>query len=233
MTPEIIYHDSDMIVVNKPPGISVHGGPAVRGATLVDFLVEEFPEIKNVGDAPKTRPGIVHRLDKDTSGIMVVARNQKTFEALKRQFQDRLVEKTYRAIVCGALKEKSGTITFAIGRLVKNPAKRGIEIKQGMIKNSREAITGYTVLRGGTKYSLMKLKPKTGRTHQLRIHMKALGHPVACDTMYGGKNVCCPDGATRQLLHAQSLSFSPAHGKRFFFEADPPPDYTIALKNAF
>lgn len=227
---EIIYSDKDIIVINKPPGIPIHGGLRVKGPTVVDFLLEKFPEIKSVGDEPSVRPGIVHRLDKDTSGIMVVARNQKSFEALKDLFKERRVEKTYLAVVCGRSKEQHGTIFLPIGRVVKNPLKRGVLQGKSEIRGVREAITEYKVLKEGEKYSLLWLKPKTGRMHQLRVHLKAIGHPVACDVIYGGKNVCCPAGAARQLLHAQSLSFSFPEGRKLYFEADPPDDFSNAVK---
>lgn len=280
MNIDIIYSDKDLIVVNKPPGLPVHGGPQVTGKTLVDFLLERFPEIKTVGDPPAVsnakgqmsnvilRPGIVHRLDKDTSGVMVVARNQKSFEYLKNLFKSRRVEKIYWAIVCGRPKERRGVISLPIGRLIRNPLKRGYQtpavggktagVEKSGIRGAREAITEYKVLKsplfqflptgkvgkaGGISiYSLVELRPKTGRMHQLRVHMKALGHPVACDRVYGGKNVCCPEllapgapsgapGAPRHLLHAKSISFSFPEGRKLYFEADPPSDFLVAGNN--
>ena len=244
---EVIYSDKDLIVVNKPAGVSVHGGSNVRGETLVDFLLEKFPEISNVGDEPSLRPGIVHRLDKDTSGVMVVARNQKSFEALKELFKKRVVEKTYWAVVCGTPQKSSGVINLPIGRLVKNPLKRGVAEGKRKIRGEREAVTEYKVLKSGGEvrlpagsrtsdskvYSLVELKPKTGRMHQLRVHLKAIGHPVACDKVYGGNNVCCPGGASRQLLHAKSISFSFPEGRKLFFEADAPDDMALAIKGIF
>ena len=237
---EVIYFDKDLIVINKPAGVSVHAGPTVRGQTLVDFLLEKFPEISGVGDDSQVRPGIVHRLDKDTSGVMVVARNQKSFEALKDLFKKRLVEKIYWAIVCGRPRSSSGVISLPIGRKVKNPTLRGVEEGKSKIRGAREAVTEYRVLKGGEKYSFLELRPRTGRMHQLRVHMKAIGHPVACDKVYGGKNVCCPafagrsrfdgrrpEGMNRQLLHAKSISFSFPEGRRLYFEADPPEDFAI------
>ncbi|MBI2640426.1 MAG: RluA family pseudouridine synthase [Candidatus Sungbacteria bacterium] len=236
---EIIYLDQDIIVVSKPPGIPVHGGLHVKGPALTDFLTKKFPEIKGVGEDP-ARPGIVHRLDKDTSGVMVVARNQKSFETLKKIFQERRADKTYWAIVCGKPKERQGMISLPIGRMVKNPLKRGVEQAKSRIRGAREAITEYRVLKAGSEYSLVELWPKTGRMHQLRVHMKALGHPVACDKIYGGKNVCCPTSAkaaagkpevmARQLLHAKSLSFSFPEGRKLHFEADPPEDFSKAVE---
>lgn len=240
MTPEIIYSDADLIVVNKPPGLAVHGSldPKVkRGdekeSTLVDFLLGEFPEIKTVGDDPEHRPGIVHRLDKNTSGVIVAARNQAAFLELKTLFQKRLVEKTYRAIVCGKVKNREGIISFPIGRLAANPLKRGVGRSRSRIRGAREAVTAYTALKMGEKYSLLELKPKTGRMHQIRVHLKAIGHPVACDTLYGGKNVCCPEGCSRQLLHAFALSFSFPEGRRLNFEAEMPEDFALAEKQIF
>ena len=229
---EIIYADQDVIVINKPPGMPVHSGGSVSGRTVVDFLLQKFPELRGVGE-DLLRPGIVHRLDKDTSGVMVVARNQKSFAALKVLFQKRLVEKTYLAIVCGKLRLKQGAINLPIGRMEKNPTKRGIAGGRGKIRGEREAMTEYRMLKRGNDYSLLELYPKTGRMHQLRVHLKAIGHPVACDTKYGGKNVCCPVGASRQLLHAKSLSFSFPEGRKLHFEADPPADFLLAERAAF
>lgn len=236
MTPlDIIYADANMIVINKPAGISVHGGVSVSGETLIDALLEKFPEIRTVGDDPKIRPGIVHRLDKDTSGVMVIARTQESFELLKNLFKTRQVEKTYLAITCGAPKARNGVIALPIGRLIKNPLKRGVDTRPGMparptggIRGAREAHTEYRVLKAGQTYSLIELKPKTGRMHQLRVHLKALGTPIACDRVYGGKNICCPIPAGRQLLHAQSLMFSFPNTGCLFFEADPPEDFALA-----
>lgn len=226
---EIIYSDNNFIVINKPPGISVHGGDTVSGSTVVDFLLEKFPEIKGVGDDPDMRPGIVHRLDKDTSGVMVIARTQDAFGRLKSIFQSRDAKKIYYAIVCGKIFPEQGTITFPIGRLVANPLKRGVEQGSRKIRGAREALTDYKVLKAGEKYSLVEVFPKTGRMHQIRVHLAAIHRPVACDTVYGGKNVCCPEGGSRQLLHAYSLSFDFGHGSHFSFEAEPPQDFAGAI----
>lgn len=230
---EIIYSDADIIVINKPPGISVHGGETVKGPTVADFLLEKFPETGEVGDDPKLRPGIVHRLDKNTSGIMVAARNQKSFLALKELFQKRQVEKIYRAIACGKFKEREGVINLPIGRLISDPRKRAVDISGGgrrRIRGEREAVTEFKVLRQGEEFALVEIKPKTGRMHQIRVHLAAVHHPVACDAVYGGKKVCCPEGASRQLLHAFSLSFNYPDSRKLVFEADPPPDFTLAAE---
>ena len=227
---DIIYQDENIVVVNKPPGVSAHGGETVRGETVSDFLVAKFPEMATVGDDPVNRPGIVHRLDKDTSGLMVAARNQATFAALKELFKTRKVEKIYWAIVCGTLLHARGVITAPIGRLAAHPMKRGVEQGRSRIRGARDAVTEYRVLKDGNVYSLVELTPKTGRMHQLRVHMKSIGHAIACDQVYGGKNVCCPAGCHRQLLHARSLSFSFPEGRRLSFEAEVPEDFTVAEK---
>lgn len=235
---EIIFKDNDILVLNKPAGISVHGGPNVKGETVVDFLIKHFPEVKGVGD-DSIRPGIVHRLDRDTSGVLVVARSAHAFEKLKALFKERRVEKTYLAIVCGTPKNRTGVVSYPIGRDAKNPTRRGAAGGRARVRGEREAETRYRVLKAGDEYSLLEVMPKTGRTHQIRVHMKALGHPIACDRVYGGKNVCCPkatgtraspEGAGRQMLHAESLSFSFPEGRRLKFEADPPEDFMLAME---
>lgn len=226
---EIIYSDGNLIVINKPPGTAVHPGDSVRGETIADMLVRQFPEIRAVGDNPEERPGIVHRLDQDTSGVMVIAQTQESFEALKNLFKSRQVEKTYRAIVCGQPRGRAGIITSAIGRIAGHPLKRGTTGGRARIRGGREAITHYRVIKSGGGHSLLEIKPKTGRTHQIRVHLASIGHPVACDRAYGGKNVCCPAGCRRQLLHARSLSFSYPHGRKLFFEAGEPEDFRLAL----
>lgn len=237
---DIIFADKDIIVLNKPAGISVHpvrnsishgasGGPNVKGETVVDFLIKHFPEVKGVGEDP-IRPGIVHRLDRDTSGVLVVARSAHAFEKLKALFKERRVEKTYLAIVCGTPKNRKGVVSYPIGRDAKNPTRRGAAGGRARVRGEREAYTEYRVLKKGTDFSLLEVLPKTGRTHQIRVHMKALGHPIACDRVYGGKNVCCSEGVGRQMLHAQSLSFSFPEGRRIKFEADPPEDFRLATE---
>jgi len=214
----------------------VNDGGSVKEKTLVDFLLVNFPEIKSVGD-PSTssgqanlRPGIVHRLDRDTSGVMIIARNQKTFEELKKLFSGRKMEKTYLALVCGVPSKRKGAIETPVGRSIRNPAKRGTGRH---IKSGREAITYYKVIKNyGKEFSFLEVMPRTGRTHQIRVHLKSIERPVACDRIYGGKNVCCPEfpaGSRRLFLHASSLEFSLPEGKRWKFEADLPEDLQIAL----
>jgi len=230
----IIYQGKDFLALDKPAGIAVHGGPAVRGATIADWLIRKYPELKGVGDDPKMRPGIVHRLDRDTSGVMIVARTPQAFEDLKRRFQERSVEKTYLALVVGAPKERRGTIETPIGRSIRDPRRR----KAGEhARSSRSAVTHYRILErfgmahhrrlGG--YSLLEVKPKTGRMHQIRVHLTSLGCPVAGDTTYGGERAAVP-GLGRQFLHAFRLEFSYPVGKRWRFEAPLPDDLNAVLR---
>src|SRR3990167_5911964 len=200
MNLSIIYQDNDIVVVNKPAGISVHKGIAEKGETLADWLAEKFPEIKKVGDEPELRPGIVHRLDKDTSGVLVAARNQKSFEFLKNQFQKREVVKKYLALVEGELKNDNGTIDLPIGRSASDFRKK-----------------------------LASDNAKTGRTHQIRVHFKAIGHPIVCDSLYGGKRMTCPFGLARHFLHANFLEFVSPSGARLKMEADLPEDLEKVL----
>ncbi|MDP3772171.1 MAG: RluA family pseudouridine synthase [bacterium] len=226
---EIIYADDALIVINKPPGISSHGGVSVSGETVASLLVRQFPELAGVGDDPAVRPGIVHRLDKETSGVMVAARTQESFLALKALFMARQVQKTYRAIVCGTLLHRVGTIDLPIGRMVRNPLKRAVQNGKTILSGVRDAYTEYRVLAEKNNFSLVELKPKTGRMHQLRVHLAALGNPIACDTRYGSARVCCPAGAKRVLLHAQRITFTLTPGHPLAFETDPPEDFGLAM----
>jgi len=235
--PVIIYENKDFLILNKPSGLQMHparinAGKLRRAAaqkhedrgkiqpTLVDWLLEHYPEVKTVGDDPATRPGIVHRLDKDTSGIMVVPKNQKTFEHLKALFQKHEVKKTYLALVVGTPKNKTGVIDAPIG------------IKNGTLKRSvnatkmvKPAVTEYKVLEefrknDGEMYSLLEVSPRTGRTHQIRVHLASIGHPIVGDKLYGKH--AQPAFAHRLMLHAKSLVFSDDGGNRFAFDVEPP-----------
>ena len=241
----IIYQDNDIVVVNKPAGMAVHKGVAEKGETLADWLAEKFPEMKMVGDEPELRPGIVHRLDKDTSGVLVAARNQKSFEFLKNQFQKREVVKKYLALVEGELKNNlptgqagNGVIDLPIGRSRSDFRKKLVSDNAKGV--SREAITEYKVLERfgsvrhsmsntGRPYTLVEAYPKTGRTHQIRVHFKAVGHPIVCDSLYGGKRMTCPFGLARHFLHANFLEFVSPSGAKLKLEADLPEDLEKVL----
>jgi 23S rRNA pseudouridine1911/1915/1917 synthase len=233
MSIQIIYVDRNFLVLDKPAGVSVHrvrlsdGQDAgLKGGTVVDWLVEKHPEIKRVGDDPALRPGIVHRLDKDTSGVMVVARTQEAFKALKQLFKERRVEKTYLALVVGVPKKKSGLIDAPIGRSLRQPLKRAAGARA---RGAHRAATTYRLLERLGNYSLLEVKPQTGRTHQIRVHFKFIGCPVAGDRMYGGSQAAIL-GLERQFLHASKLEFSYPEGRRWRFEAALPEDLDRVLK---
>ncbi|MEE8131549.1 MAG: RluA family pseudouridine synthase [Candidatus Paceibacterota bacterium] len=220
MTPQIIYKDKNFLAVNKPAGLLVHPAQSKTEPTLADLLVKRYPEIKKVGDEPKIRPGIVHRLDKDTSGVILIPRNQDYFNYLKKLFQERKIKKTYLALVWGKLKPKIGII------------KKQISLKTGTTKRTvwkggltKEAVTEYKVLKyfkfpRESVFTLLRVSPKTGRTHQIRVHLASIGHPIVGDSLYGPKGN--PFNLSRQFLHAESLEFNTADGKRIKIEADLP-----------
>ncbi len=224
---EVVYEDGDIAVVNKQAGISVHPSINESSGTLVNALIAKYPEIKNVGEDP-IRPGIVHRLDKDTSGLLVIARNQKTFEFLKKEWQEGRVVKKYLALVWGLPKKERGEIISELARSLKDFRKRMV-LNPGKEKEiqGKLAITEYKIINKFKDYSLLEVYPKTGRTHQIRIHLASLGHQVVGDKVYGKKKQM-PEGLTRQFLHAYYLSFS-LFEKKLAFEADLPEDLERVL----
>ena len=226
---QIIFQDENIVVVNKPAGLKVHPVNFQESDTLVNGLVYKFPEIENVGE-DKLRPGIVHRLDKDTSGVMVIARNQKTFEKLKKKFQEREVEKKYLAIVCGHLENKEGKIEAPIARAMSFKKQK---VAQGKTRGKiRPAVTFYKVLKNLGEFDLVEAQPKTGRMHQIRVHLAYLGYPVAGDEKYARKEYKNLPKAKRQMLHAKELKFN-LERKDYAFSAKPPADFAeFAKENA-
>jgi len=198
----------------------------VAEPTLVDWLVKKYPKIKTVGDDPVLRPGIVHRLDKATSGVMIVAKTQASFERLKKLFQEHRMKKTYYALVRGVPKNKKGIIDAPIG--IKNGSlKRSVHSS----KMAKPAVTEYAVVKiiegsAGEKeqYALLKVSPLTGRTHQIRVHLASIGHPIVGDALYGGKTNAA--SASRLMLHAAVLIFSDDAGNSFEFEVPLPHEFT-------
>lgn len=230
---DILYEDDDLIVVNKPPGLVVHPAPGHRGGTLLNALVHHCPDLAQVGDL--NRPGLVHRLDKDTSGVLVAAKTAPAHAHLVRQFHDREVEKTYVALVWGRFAKEQGEIDQEVGRHPRARQKMSVHPRRG-----KPAVTYWKVL---AEYpgpvTLLELSPKTGRTHQLRVHLAALGHPIVGDATYGGgaarlKGTPVLKGlrplVTRQLLHARSLRFAhPRTGAPVAGEAPLPEDFQAVL----
>ncbi len=220
----IIYKDDNLIALSKPAGMLVHPSPFSKKSegqkTVADWLKKHYPEVGSVGDKPEERPGIVHRLDRETSGVLIVARNQKTFGYLKKLFQEHKIKKTYLALLWGRL-EGRGVVDSLIG-LKPGTVRRVTRGKN--LKMVKEAITEYKVLKNleksGEEFTLVELTPKTGRTHQLRVHMKSLNRPVVGDAVYGPKSN--PFGLSRQFLHAKSIEFTKPDGGRLKLEADLP-----------
>ena len=222
----IVYEDSDIIVIDKPAGIATHPARQECYNTIANALLAHYPPIKDVGDMPEFRPGIVHRLDKDTSGLMVVAKNYETFAWLKKQFQERKVVKKYLALVAGKIKKDKGIISKAISR-----AKGSIKRTTTPQAVTREAVTYYKAIERFLGYTLIEAKPKTGRTHQIRVHLASIGHPIAGDKLYGFKRQSPLAGLKRQFLHASYLKFILPDGKMVEFMSELPRDLKDAIKN--
>lgn len=221
---DIVYEDDDLIVVNKPKGMVVHPAPGNYSGTLVNALLYHCKSLASLG-AP-LRPGIVHRLDKDTSGLLVVAKNDFAYQALARQVKDRTMERTYVALVQGVIKNNEGVIEARMGR---HPIHRK---KMAVIENqkSREAITYYRVLERFDKYTLVEVKIKTGRTHQIRVHLSHIGHPVVGDKTYGRKKE--EFAVSGQLLHAKKMGFiHPRTGEQVSFEREVPAEMREILSS--
>jgi 23S rRNA pseudouridine1911/1915/1917 synthase len=216
----IIYEDDDLLVLDKPAGLTVHPAPGHPGHTLVNALLAHFPHLADTGDA--LRPGIVHRLDKDTSGLMLVAKNSSAQADLAGQFKSHSVTKAYMALVKGHLTPEEGIIEAAIGRDPRNRKKMAV------VALGREARTDYQVIKYIGDYTLLEVRPQTGRTHQIRVHLAAIGFPVVGDKIYGIKSPFL----SRQFLHACRLGFSlPSTGKYVEFKSELPEDLEQALEN--
>ena len=192
----VIFEDGSFIVIDKPAGLSVHPGPGHLDGTLVNGVMAICPGIAGVGE--KNRPGIVHRLDMDTSGVIVVAKNEQCHRSLSDQFKNRTVIKKYLALVNGNMDEQRAIVEAPIGR---DPHDRK---KMAIVNNGRESSTEYRVAERYPLFDYLSIMPKTGRTHQIRVHLYSLGHPVAGDSLYGGRI----NGLERQFLHAESISFT-------------------------
>ena len=223
LTPEnipldIVYEDDDVIVVNKPQGMVVHPAPGHPNHTLVNALLYHSPLSTINGTF---RPGIVHRIDKDTSGLLMVAKNDLAHQSLAEQLRNKTNKREYLALVYGQIKEDEGTIDAPLGR---NPQDRK---KQAVVKSGRHAVTHFKVMKRYDNFTLVKCILETGRTHQIRVHMKYIGHPLVGDPLYGPRKVIGKDG---QFLHAALLGFKhPRTGKELVFEAPLPENFQKML----
>lgn len=258
---KILYEDKDILAIDKPSGIAVHPDGRSKAKTITDWVLKNYPKMKNVGEpmGEIARPGVVHRLDRDTSGVLLLAKNQKAHQFLKEQFQKRNIKKVYVAIVNGWVKNDRGVINKPIGRSPKD-FRRWLA-GRGARGEMREAITQYKVLkrfkalaspfmisprftlplRGGTyatkksqkaslvNFTELEVRPKTGRTHQIRVHLKFLNHPIACDSLYNPTGAC-PKDIKRLALHAQSIVFKDMKGKEVKVESSLPQEFEKVLK---
>lgn len=234
---QILYEDDEVLAVNKPAGLVVHPDGRTKEPTLTDRLLEKYPSIKGVGETISLtnggvieKWGIVHRIDRDTSGVLLVAKTQASFLNLKSQFQARTIKKSYRAIAQGAFKELDGTIDRPIGRSKSDFRRWSAE--HGARGEMREAVTDYHVLGAGEisnkKLSYLEVNPHTGRTHQIRVHLKAVGHPILCDDLYAPKGPHLL-GFKRMALHAFSVAFKGLDGAEHRVEAPLPEDFQAGL----
>ena len=219
----IVYEDSSLIVIDKPPGMVVHPAPGHSGGTLVNALLHHCDDLAGIGGVE--RPGIVHRLDKDTSGLIVVAKTEACMQSLTLQFKERDIHKIYLALAKGKVKSKTGVIDVPIGRHKIHRKKMSTRTSAG-----RDAQTRYEVIRQLDNYSYLRLFPKTGRTHQLRVHLSSIGHPIIGDRLYGGTLGPGFPQIARQALHAHRLELAhPSTGNLLQFESPLPPDMVALL----
>lgn len=238
---KIIYEDSDVLVIDKPAGLIVHEDGITTEETVVDWFLKKCPDAKGVGEEGKSskgvvleRSGIVHRLDRDTSGVLILAKTAEAFVHLKAQFHDRLVKKEYRAFVYGPVREPWGTIDRPIGRSTRDFRLRSAE--RGSKGLRRDAVTDWELIGTGRfqneHFSYLKLSPKTGRTHQLRVHLKAIGKPIVQDALYAAHLIADSNNLalSRLALHAHHLEVTLPNGERERFMAPVPLEFDVAAE---
>lgn len=233
---EILFEDTDVMVVNKPAGVMVHGDGRSTRETVVDWFLKHVPEAKGVGEPAHgvdgqdlERSGVVHRLDRETSGVLVLAKTQEAFLFLKEQFHDRHAKKEYRAIVYGTMREPWGTIDRPIGRSATDFRLRSAQ--RGARGQLREAVTKWELIHQNDTYAYLRVLPETGRTHQIRVHLKAIGRPVVGDPLYApsAKRQESKDLLNRLALHAYGLTIALPDGAVRTFEAPLPADFETAV----
>jgi len=227
----ILYEDEVIIVINKPEGIQIH--PARRGInmkTIAHWIITKYPKLRGIGEDP-LRPGIVHRLDRETSGVLVIAKTEASFKSLKELFQKRAMEKTYIALVYGHMEALEGQINKPLIRHSGELKRFAVET-QYVPEGAREALTLYRVIARYAEFDLLSVTPKTGRTHQIRVHLASLGNPIVGDKLYTSKSLQRGDKffSQRQLLHAFRLKFD-LFSKKYTFGAPLPPDFQSVLKD--
>jgi len=240
---DVLHEDEEVLVIHKPAGVLVHGDGINTSETVVDWLLSRAPEVRGVGEpgnakdgTPLERSGVVHRLDRETSGVLVLAKTQPAYEHLKQQFHDRLAKKEYRAFVYGHMPEQRGTIDRPIGRSAKDPRRRSAE--RGAKGTLRDAVTEWECLTNGEYdgelFAYISLRPQTGRTHQLRVHCKAIGRPIVGDALYAGKRFATSTNLMldRLALHAHTLDIELPNGDHRQFTAPVPDAFAAAAQLA-
>lgn len=226
---EVLYEDDDCVVIHKPSGLVVHEDGRSEEPTVVDWLLARAPQARGVGEpglaqdgTPLERSGVVHRLDRDTSGVLILAKTQEAFLFLKEQFHDRHTQKEYRAFVYGTMKEKWGTVDRPIGRSNKDFRLRSAE--RGARGTLREARTDWELIGQNSTHAYLKITPKTGRTHQIRVHLRSIGRPIVADTLYATEDTRGKSnlGFKRLALHAYRITLTlPTAGERTFIAPLP------------
>ena len=229
---KILYEDSNILAIDKPSGIAVHPDGRSKEKTITDWVLKNYPKLKGIGepvtfdDQEIDRPGIVHRLDKETSGVLLIMKTKKAFAYFKQRFMDRQIKKVYNAVVSGWVKNDHDVINKPIGRSPKDFRRR--LAGRGARGELKEAITEYIVLKRfldkKNKFSYVEVRPKTGRTHQIRVHMKYINHPVACDSLYNPESKCLKN-FKRLALHARSIEFSNLKGEKMKIESQLPKEF--------
>jgi len=229
---QILYEDPHILAVDKPAGLVVHSDGRTEEPTLTQWALHHYPAMQGVGEPLVfsdgrviDRPGVVHRLDRETSGVLLLAKDQETFLWLKHEFQNRHISKTYNAFVYGALKEARGVIDRPIGK--SRGDFRRWSAQPGARGELREAITEYSVLGSSPEFTFLEVRPKTGRTHQIRVHFKAVHHPVVCDKLYAPNHKPAL-GFERLALHARRLELTRPSGERIVIEAPLASDFLRA-----
>jgi 23S rRNA pseudouridine1911/1915/1917 synthase len=244
----IIFENDDYIVINKPAGLIVHGGPGIDEEVLTDWLRKYYPEIENIGDDP-LRPGIVHRLDKEASGLMIIAKNKKSFDHFKKLFKNRRITKKYLALAHGQISKEEDLIAFPIKRSKDGYRMAALPVSSETISDknkpnnrdrgtiraqeeSKEAITEFSVLKRYINYTLLEVKIKTGRTHQIRVHLYAYGHPLLGDPLYHTKKTKVKNqkvNLNRIFLVANEIAFKDLNGEKQSFLVELPSDLKLFL----
>lgn len=230
----ILYEDRDIVAVDKSAGLIVHPDGKSKGLFLTDWIIEKYPKAKNVGEPLEIkggevieRPGIVHRLDRETSGVMLIAKTKAGHRALKEQFQGRTIVKKYFAFAYGEIKDRFGIIKRPIGRSTKDF--RAFSATRGARGKMRDAETWYELIAHRSGYSFLEIEPKTGRTHQIRVHFKAINHPIVSDSLYA-KEKSEALGFSRLALHSYSIEFTGMTGKKMTVKSPMPKDFIKAFK---